>query len=73
MDDRSLRQSIIEELAWQPSIDSANIGVAVCEGVVNLTGQAPTYAEKILAESAAKRSRGVRAIAETVDDRIRVG
>ncbi len=64
MDDKTLRQDIIDELDFEPSIDAAKIGVAVQNGIVTLTGHVPTYAQKSLAETAAKRIRGVRGIAE---------
>ena len=69
MDDKMLRQHVVDELDYEPSIDSAHIGVAVEDGVVTLTGRVSTYAEKSLAEIAVKRVRGVRGIAEalTVD------
>lgn len=38
MSDRSLRQNIVDELEFEPSIDAANIGVAVDRGIVTLTG-----------------------------------
>ncbi|OWV99844.1 hypothetical protein ATY79_00305 [Rhizobium sp. R693] len=38
MNDLALRQSIIDELGCEPSVDAANIGVAVEEGVVTLSG-----------------------------------
>ncbi len=53
MDDKILRQFIIDEFDYEPSIDAANIGVAVENGVVTLTGHVanvPDYAEKITAE-----------------------
>lgn len=44
MNNNILRQDIIDELEFQPSIDAANIGVAVDNGVVTLTGHVSTYA-----------------------------
>ncbi|MBB2830679.1 UNVERIFIED_ORG: osmotically-inducible protein OsmY [Rhizobium esperanzae] len=38
MNDRKLRQDIIDELDFEPSVDAANIGVAVENGIVELTG-----------------------------------
>ena len=40
MDDKTLRQIIIDELDSEPSVDAAHIGVAVEGGVVALTGHA---------------------------------
>ena len=44
--DHKLRQYVIDELDFEPSVDSANIGVGVHDGVVTLTGFVSSYAEK---------------------------
>lgn len=69
MTDIALRQDIEDELAFEPALESANIGVAVKHGVVTLSGHVPNFAQKHLAEFAVKRVKGVRGIAEelTVD------
>jgi osmotically-inducible protein OsmY len=69
MDDKSLRQYIIDELEFEPSVDSANIGVAVEKGVVTLTGHVRSYAEKVAVEDAVQRIKGVRALAEEIEVR----
>jgi osmotically-inducible protein OsmY len=69
MTDKVLRQTIVDELDFEPSIDSANIGVAVDNGVVTLTGHVASYAEKVAAERAVERIKGVRAIAEKIEVR----
>ncbi|WP_353148869.1 BON domain-containing protein [Pollutimonas bauzanensis] len=69
MKDNELRQHIIDELSFEPSIDAANIGVAVENGVVTLSGHVATYTEKIIAERTAKRVKGVRGIAEEIEVR----
>jgi osmotically-inducible protein OsmY len=65
----ALRQDIIEELDFEPSVNAAHIGVAVDSGVVTLSGHACSYAEKLAAEQAAKRVKGVRAIAQEIEVR----
>lgn len=67
--DTDLHKDIIEELAFDPSIDERDIAVAVSGGVVTLTGLAKTYAQKLAAERAVKRVRGVHGLAEelTID------
>ena len=62
--DLEIQQDVINHLKWQPSINSSNIGVAVKNGVVTLSGQVDTYYQKLAAENAAKKVTGVRAIAE---------
>ena len=69
MTDTYLRQAIVEELDFEPSVNAANIGVAVDNGVVTLTGHVASYAEKIAAERAVERVKGVRAIAENIEVR----
>ena len=69
MSDLALRQDILDELEFEPRIDAANIGVAVAKGVVTLTGHVSSYAQKIAAEAAARRVKGVRAIAQEIEVR----
>src|SRR4051794_36316145 len=69
MDDATLRQSVLAELDFDPSINSAHIGVAAENGVVTLSGHVSTYAEKVAAERAALRVRGVRALAQEIEVR----
>ena len=69
MEDKTLRQTIIDELEFEPSIDSAHIGVAVEAGVVTLTGHVANFAQKIAVEDAVRRVRGVKAIAQDIEVR----
>ena len=66
MTDLKLRQDVLDELEFEPSLDAAAIGVAVNDGVVTLTGHVSTYAEKLAADRAAKRVSGVRAVAQEI-------
>jgi osmotically-inducible protein OsmY/prolyl-tRNA editing enzyme YbaK/EbsC (Cys-tRNA(Pro) deacylase) len=65
-----LQQDAIDELAWEPSIDAAAIGVAVEDGVVTLTGHVPSYAEKWIAEHVVKRVAGIRGVANEIAVRL---
>lgn len=67
MTDKSLRLTVVDELDFEPSVDSAHIGVAVENGVVTLTGHVKNYAEKIAAERAVRRVKGVRALAQELE------
>lgn len=58
-----LKTDVLDELAFEPSLDEAGIGIAVNDGVVTLTGHVKNYAEKMAAERAAKRVHGVHGIA----------
>jgi osmotically-inducible protein OsmY len=70
MNDKQLRQNVIDELDFEPSIESADIGVAAENGVVTLSGHVPTYAQKLAAERAVWRVKGVKAIAQEIQVRI---
>jgi hypothetical protein len=59
MDDKTLRQNIIDELEFEPSVEAAHIGVAVEDGVVTLTGHVASYAEKVAAERAVQRVKAL--------------
>jgi osmotically-inducible protein OsmY len=69
MDDRTLKQIVEEELEWEPSIDANDIGVGVENGIVHLTGYVATYSQKIDAEAAVKRVKGVRGYVEDLQIR----
>jgi osmotically-inducible protein OsmY len=58
-----LQNNVLAELRWEPGVDSSRIGVAIEQGVVELTGQVSTFAEKQAVEAAVKRVRGVTAVA----------
>ena len=60
--DIQLKHDVEQELAWDPKVNAAKIGVTVNQGAVSLLGVVDTYAEKRAAEQAAKRVRGVRTI-----------
>jgi osmotically-inducible protein OsmY len=64
--DTQVQHDIIDELAWEPNIDAAAIGVTVVDGVVTLTGQMRSLAEKWTAEHVAKRVAGVLAVANDI-------
>ena len=57
-----LRHDVEEELGCEPSADAVAIAVAVEDAVVTLSGHIASHAEKIVAEHAAARVRGVKAI-----------
>ncbi|MEX2283417.1 MAG: BON domain-containing protein [Gemmatimonadota bacterium] len=60
-----LQRDVVEELAWDPQVDSSHIAVTVSDGgIVTLAGSVGSFAEKLAAEMAALRVAGVRAIAD---------
>jgi osmotically-inducible protein OsmY len=62
--DNELQRDIHDELKWTPSINDAEIGVAVKDGVVTLTGYVESWAQKYAAERVVERLAGVRAYAD---------
>ena len=62
--DSQLQRDVIDELAWDPSIDHAQVGVAASGGVVTLSGYVGTYLQKLASQRAAERVAGVQGIAE---------
>jgi len=68
--DLELRQDVLDELEFEPSVNAAHIGVTANHGVVTLTGFVTSYAEKTAAERAARRVKGVKAIAEEIEVRL---
>lgn len=69
MDDRKIRRDILDELESDPSLDAAQIGVAVEHGIATLSGHVESYAQKLMSESIAQRVRGVRAVASEIEIR----
>lgn len=69
MNDMQLRQSVMDELEFEPSINATNIGVAASGGVITLSGYVRSYAEKVAALQAARRVKGVRAVAQEIEVR----
>lgn len=65
--DTQLKQAVLDELAWEPSVNAAHIGVTAKGGVITLMGHVDAYAEKAAAEVAAGRVKGVKAIAEEIE------
>ncbi len=61
--DSRLRQDVIDELHFNPSVTSENIAISVADGVVTISGFVPSYADKYASERAVFRVNGVKAIA----------
>lgn len=69
MTDQTMKQTVLDELSWEPSINAAHIGVTARDGVVTMTGHVASYAEKHAAECAVERVSGVKAVAEELEVR----
>jgi osmotically-inducible protein OsmY len=68
--DLEIQQDVMAEIKWEPLLNASEIGVAVRNGVVTLSGLVDTYTKKLLAEKAAERVQGVKAVAEDIDVKI---
>lgn len=66
MNDQKLQRRVEAELEWDPSVDATRLGVAADKGVITLSGVVATYSEKLNAERAAMRVKGVRGLAEEI-------
>lgn len=73
MTDRELQEHVQQALDWEPSIDPAEIGVSVDDGVVTLRGDVKTYAEKAAAERVTLGVYSVRAVANDLNVRLHDG
>ena len=69
MNELRLRDDILDELAYEPVVDAAHIGVAVDENVVTLSGHVSSYAQRLAAVSAVRRVKGVHGIADEIEVR----
>ncbi len=68
--DNQLQHSVLAELRWEPRVTSAHIGVTAKAGVVVLTGHVESYLEKCAAETATRRVKGVKAVAQELEVRL---
>jgi osmotically-inducible protein OsmY len=64
--DLEIQKNVQEELKWEPSINASEIGVAVSNGIVTLTGYVDTFSKRKIAKNAAQRVVGVKAVAEDI-------
>ncbi|MBC7467253.1 MAG: BON domain-containing protein [Bdellovibrio sp.] len=65
--DAQIQQDVINELNWDQSLISSDVSVTADDGVITLRGTVPHYSDKQIAEVAAKRVSGVRAVAEEIE------
>ena len=66
-DDEQIQIDVLKELKFDPSVTSAQISVMAKNGIVTLNGNVPHFFEKTLAEEAAQRVGGVRAVADEIE------
>src|SRR3977135_1107345 len=68
--DAQIQGDVLAELKWEPRVQPNEIGVAVKDGVVTLTGVVDSYSKRWAAEEAAHRVRGVKAVANDIEVRL---
>lgn len=65
--DLEIQKDVMDELKWEPVLSASQIGVAVKNGVVMLSGDVNSYGKKYIAEKATWRVKGVKAVAEDLE------
>lgn len=70
--DVRVRDAVLRQLEWDREVDASEVGVAAKNGTVTLTGYIDSYSGKLAAERAAKRVRGVRAVANDIEVRLKL-
>jgi osmotically-inducible protein OsmY len=70
--DVRMRDAVLHQLEWDPRVDASGVGVTAKAGVVTLTGFIDSYAGKLAAERSAKQVRGVRAVANDIEVRLKL-
>ena len=68
--DEQIQREVLAELKWDSRLQPNEIGVAVKDGVVTLTGTVDSFVKKWAAENAAQRVRGVQAVANDIEVRL---
>lgn len=61
-EDLNIKQEVIEELIDEPGINATKVDVTVNAGIVDLRGKVGTFYEKLTAEEAVYRVRGVKKV-----------
>jgi osmotically-inducible protein OsmY len=65
--DKTMRDTVVRELDWDPMLDADRIGVSAKDGAIVLSGHVPAYPDKWAAVRAAERVYGVRAVADEIE------
>ena len=74
MPNKTLQQNVIDELSWDPMIDSEGIAVSAhADGTIMLQGTVGSFREKYEARQSAKRVSGVTHVDDQLDVRLLTG
>jgi osmotically-inducible protein OsmY len=68
--DSEIEKDVEEQLRWDPDIDATDVGVAVHDGVVALTGYVRSYKQRTQAERDVKRVAGTLGVANDIEVRL---
>jgi osmotically-inducible protein OsmY len=68
--DEQIQKDVLAEMKYDARVQPNEIGVAVKDGVVTLTGWVDSYSKKWAAEEAAHRVRSVKAVANDIEVRL---
>ena len=65
--DEEIQRDVLAELKWDARVRPTEIGVAVKDGIVTLTGWVDSYMKKLAAEDAAHRVHSVKAVVNDLE------
>src|SRR5258708_2494731 len=68
--DEEIQREVLDELKWDMRVQPNEIGVAVKDGIVTLTGWVDSYLKKMVAEAAAHRVHNVKAVVNDIEVRL---
>jgi len=69
-DDEQLQSDVLDELLWDPSINTTNVEVEADNGTITLSGSIGSYTELYAAERDARRVRGVVSVVDELEVRL---
>jgi osmotically-inducible protein OsmY len=68
--DADIQRDVLDELRWDARVQPNEIGVAVKDSIVTLTGWVDSYTKRWAAEEAALRVKGVKGVANEIEVRL---
>jgi osmotically-inducible protein OsmY len=68
--DEEIQRDVLEELKWDARVRPNEVGVAVKDGIVTLTGWVDSYLKKLAAEEDAYHVPGVKAVVNDIEVRL---
>jgi osmotically-inducible protein OsmY len=65
--DSQIQQDVMNEIKWDPSLQSSQVMASTHDGIVSLSGSVTHFYERSQAERAAQRVGGVRAVVDQIE------